>query len=462
MLINIFFLLLLSFCALEANNEIVVDVTKLSPVQVYGVRKPKTVQEIQEIVRGTNKPIAIAGARYSQGGQIAYPDALVIDMTDLNQVVCFNPEERRITIQTGATWSQVQHCIDRYNLSVCVMQSYNDFTVGGALSVNVHARDLAYGSIVNTVESIKIVLADGSLVSADRINNRDLFESAIGGYGLIGVICQATFILTDNIPLRRYVRPMHINTYPQFFKKLSTDKNVIFHNVNLYPNEFKQALSVSWRKTNKPLTIKKRLQSNCKKKYVDKRAAEEAIRKKPAINKVRPLVDTVEGLLFDQVVLRNYEMSYNTKQLTVDINFPTTMTLQEYFIPVDKLQQGIDLIRTIINKYKVNVLNLSIRHVPQDTTTVLAYARQESFALVLYLNLLNTQEGKEYACNWTRELTEGILALDGTYYLPYLICATKEQFYAAYPRFNEFMEIKKQYDPTSKFKNMLWKTYVEA
>ncbi len=51
--------------------------------------------------------------------------------------------------------------------------------------------------------------------------------------------------------------------------------------------------------------------------------------------------------------------------------------------------------------------------------------------------------------------------LGGTYCLPYVSCATKEQFSQAYPGFEKLIEIKKQYDPEAKFRNMLWERYVE-
>jgi FAD/FMN-containing dehydrogenase len=437
----------------------VVDKTHLSPVTVYAVKKPKTIEKLQKLVRESDKPIAIAGARYSQGGHIAYPDALVIDMTKLNNIISFDENQQKVTVQAGITWAQLQQYIDAHNLSLRVMQSYNDFTVGGGLSVNVHARDLNYGPIINTVESIKIVLADGSLVFADRTHNSDLFKAAIGGYGLMGIICEATLLLTENISLERRTQLLSIDEYPTLFKTIYANKAAIFHNADLFPNKFTETLSTTWYITDKPVTIADRLQSR-EKLYLAERTLEFLVRRIPPLKKKRPLV-AVKKIAKPEVAWRNYEMSYSIKQLAMHFHFPTTMTLQEYFVPVDKLIQATDLIRTIANKYNVNILNLSIRHVPQDTTSVLAYARQESFALVLYLNILNTQEGKDYVCGWTQELMQGILALGGTYYLPYLLCATKEQFYAAYPQFNEFMLIKKLYDPTNKFKNMLWKTYVE-
>src|SRR5262249_51457765 len=62
---------------------------------------------------------------------------------------------------------------------------------------------------------------------------------------------------------------------------------------------------------------------------------------------------------------------------------------------------------------------------------------------------------------WTKELTDDAISVGGIYYLPYQIMATKDQFYAAYPRAKEFFELKHRVDPSNKFRNRLWDTYDE-
>ena len=60
---------------------------------------------------------------------------------------------------------------------------------------------------------------------------------------------------------------------------------------------------------------------------------------------------------------------------------------------------------------------------------------------------------------WTRELIDGALSLKGSYYLPYQVHATNEQFHKAYPNAKKLMELKTKLDPTFKFRNIIWDTY---
>jgi hypothetical protein len=204
------------------------------------------------------------------------------------------------------------------------MQSYNDFSVGGSLGVNVHARDMRYGSLLGTVEAITVLLADGSLVTADRNTNTDLFYAAIGGYGLLGIIVDATLSLTDNDRLQRRVQRIDADEYPTFFERLKSDPSVIFQNADIFPMKFDQALRITWSKTEKPVTVDEHIQSGFI-KYIPRKVLEVLARHLPFLKKTRPFMDTLKSIN-KMVVWRNYEMSYSTKQLALDSHYPTTMT----------------------------------------------------------------------------------------------------------------------------------------
>ena len=152
------------------------DKLGISSIRVNNIISPKSVTELQKIISNSTTPISVIGAGYSQGGHIGYPKGIAIDTSHLNKVIAFNEEEKIITVQAGATWYDVQKHIDPYDLSVKAMQSYNNFSVGGSISINAHGRDIRYGSVINGIEAIQIVLADGNLVSASRTENTDLLK----------------------------------------------------------------------------------------------------------------------------------------------------------------------------------------------------------------------------------------------------------------------------------------------
>src|SRR6187402_287128 len=108
------------------------NVTQLNPVRVARVIAPTTTEEIIAAISQTTGPISIGGGRYSQGGQAAYPNSLHIDMRQFKQVLAFNKDKKQITVQAGIRWRDIQDYIDPHNLSLKIMQTYANFTVGGS------------------------------------------------------------------------------------------------------------------------------------------------------------------------------------------------------------------------------------------------------------------------------------------------------------------------------------------
>src|SRR5262245_12745264 len=236
------------------------DITQLNPIQVSQVITPTTIPEIVAAVKSHAGPVSIGGGRYSMGGQTGTPGALQVDMRKFNQVVAFDSLHKTITVQSGIRWRDIQRAIDRSNLSVKIMQPYADFTVGGSMSVNAHGRNVGLGPLALSVRSFKIVLADGSLLDATPTKNPQIFFGAIGGYGGLGVIVEATLDLANNVPVKRQNQRMPITQYSAYFKQQVRDSGgVIFHSADIYPPKFERVNVVTWKQTKDAVTVAERV-----------------------------------------------------------------------------------------------------------------------------------------------------------------------------------------------------------
>ncbi len=442
------------------KKKTVNDVTQLNPIDVREIAKPSSVAELQQIIKSHTGPISVGGGRYSMGGQIATDDTLFIDMTGLNAVTGYDAGKKEITVQTGANWQKVIGHIDGDDLSVSIMQSYSNFTVGGALSVNAHGRYIGQGPIIRSVKEIKIVTADGDLKTASPTVNKELFYGAIGGYGGLGVIVEAKLGLADNVNVERSIAKMPRADYAEFFdKKIRGNADVVFHNGDFYPPDYDTITAVTYTKTDKPPTVPDRLRPK-KEVYLAEYLSIFAMTQVPGVNKLRPVVDDKIRFKATEVVPRNYEASRYVEELEPSTRAMTTFVLQEYFVPADKLAEFAPKMAAILKKHDVNALNVSIRHAEQDPGSVMAWAQQgDVFAFVLYYKQWNNEEARQKVGTWTRELVDAAIESGGTYYLPYQMHATDAQFKQAYPRSDEFFSLKKKYDPDSKFRNRLWDKY---
>lgn len=444
----------------KANTakNIVNDVTELNPIQTLGIITPHTVEEIQDAVRAHER-VSIGGGRNSMGGQTASEKAVQIDMREFNKILSLSTSTKEITVQSGARWREIQEYIDPHDLSIQIMQTYSNFTVGGSLSVNVHGRYIGLGPIILSVKSFRIVLADGTLVEATPTKNSDIFYSAIGGMGGIGVITDVTLGLADNVHVERGRVKIPTEEYGAYFKEnVRNNKDVLFHNGDMYPLDFDHVSAVSWSVTDKSPTTESRLIPKFK-DYWKERAAWVVMSEWPLGLWVREHL--IDPYLYSETLVhtRNYEASYDVAELEPKDRDGSTYVLQEYFIPVERFDEWVPKMKKVFVDNDVNVINVSIRHALPDSGAKLAWAKTESFAFVVYYKQDTDEKSKEHVGKWTREMIDQALSVGGTYYLPYQLHATDEQLHEAYPHLDEYFAIKKKYDSTNKFTNALWDKY---
>jgi FAD/FMN-containing dehydrogenase len=444
------------------SGPVVRDFTHLYPVEVNRVIAPTDEAQIVQAVRTTTGPISIGGGRFSMGGQTATEGALQIDMRRFNRILQLDTAAKTVTVQAGATWRQIQELIDRYGLSIKVMQSYGNFTVGGSMSVNVHGRYAGLGPVISTVQSFRIVLADGTALTASPTENPEIFYGAIGGYGGLGVITQATLQLADNVRVRRTRQTMSVREYGEFFRRSVRGRpGIIFHNADIYPDEYDRVSAVTFTQTADSVTIPDRLMPR-QASYPVQQWGQRVVTGWPGGKEIREHVLDPWVYRGRPVVWRNYEASYDVRELEPASREKYTYVLQEYFVPIGQFDAFVPRMRDIFRRYDVNVVNVSIRHATPDPGSLLAWAREESFAFVVWYKQRTDPESRQKVAAWTREMADAALASGGRWYLPYQPHATPEQFARAYPRAPEYFALKRRVDPQNRFRNKLWDRYDPA
>jgi hypothetical protein len=310
-----------------------------------------------------------------------------------------------------------------------------------------------------SVRSISVVLVDGRLVEASREKNPEIFYGAVGGYGGLGVIVSATLDLAENVRVERVSRIIPVSDYRRwFFSEIKGSTTAVFHNGDIYPPEYDTVNAVTYRRTDLPVTVADRLIPLKKSYGLDKLVywliSQGRLGKAVRRQVVDPL--RMRGRL---VEWRNYEASDNVAELEPVSRKDSTYVLQEYFIPVENFEKFTPKMAEIFNRFDVDVMNVSIRHANRDPGSIMAWARKECFAFVVYYKQGTSPAAKSEVGVWTRELIDAAISEGGDYYLPYQILATDAQFHAAYPRANEFWALKKKLDPTDKFRNRLCDRY---
>jgi SAM-dependent methyltransferase len=283
--------------------------------------------------------------------------------------------------------------------------------------------------------------------------------STAGGYGGLGVIVEVELDVVENTRVKCVTQKMPTADYLAYFRStIREDKQAIFHNADLYPPHYSAVLAQTWIETDKPVTQTNRLMA-LRSSFPLERYFFWAITETPLGNWRREYI--YDPLLFfrQAVHWRNYEASYDAAELEPASRAKSTYVLQEYFVPIARFGEFVPKMAEILQRHQVNVINISVRHALADPGSVMAWAREEVFAFVMYYKQGTAEYDRGRVAVWTRELIDAVLSVGGTYYLPYQPHATVEQFHRAYPRAKEFFALKRKLDPDFRFRNVLWDKY---
>ncbi len=436
------------------------DVSKIERTEVADTLRPTSTAAVAAALARSDTPLSIGGSRYSMGGQIVWPDSLHLDMRNLRRLVRLDVANRRVRVQAGMRWRDLQTLIDPHNLSVAIMQSYSNFSIGGSVSVNCHGRYVGKGPLVNSLRALQLVTAQGEVLELDRETRPDLFNAVVGGYGGLGAITEVELDLDINMRIVREAELVALNDYPAwFYENIEGRDDAVLHNADLAPPHFDRPLAITWRRTDAPPSIAERLVPEDR-DYDREQNLIWAASELPFSDDMRERKMTRRQIDEHPVVWRNREASLDADSLEPRTRAFSTYLLQEYFIPVAQFQAFAAQLGKILNEFDVNALNVSIRHSPPDRHTLLHWAADEVFCFVLYYKQRAHGFADAGAARWTQRLIDTALACGGRYYLPYRLHATPEQFMRAYPEAQAFAVLKARFDPRNRFRNKLWDRYL--
>jgi FAD/FMN-containing dehydrogenase len=400
--------------------------------------------------------VNIGAARHSMGGQSIPRDGHAITFDAPSVEV--DTAAKTYRVQAGTRWSHVIDALDLVGLSPKVMQSNHDFGVASTFSVNAHGWPTPFGPMGSTVRSVGMVLADGTFLRASRTENPDIFTAAMGGYGLIGLITDLEVEAEANMLLEPTFSAISASDFatafpavmdggtPMAYGRLNVERDGFFEN----------AAMVTYRPIDGdiPAATESGFMSHAARPVFRAQVGNEWVKRR------RWWIETGLGARMAGASSRSSLM--NEPVVTLDDRDPTrTDILHEYFVSPDRFNDFLDACREIIPGSYQELLNITLRWVAQDAASMLSYAPEgPRIASVLLFSQEMTARAENDMARMTQAMIEAVIGIGGSYYLPYRLHATEDQFARGYTRATEFAALKRQVDPGLRFRNALWDRYL--
>ena len=416
-------------------------------------------RELDE-ARSARRAVVAHTARHSMGGQSLAADGVALTLDQ--DWIEIDRQAGLYRVAGGMRWSAVIKALDGAGLSPKVMQSNNDFGVASTFSVNAHGWPVTFSGGGTTARSMKMLLASGEHVTCSRTQNPRLFAAAMGGYGLIGLITELEMEARPNRNLDPTFEVMPGRDFGVAFERALRDDSTIdmaYGRMNVaIDGFFDQALMITYRAAADQSATPPARGSG----FVSRRSRD-LFRQQVGSDRWKQfrwrLETDVNRLVNAGTTTRNSLL--NEPVVTLDDRDPNrTDILHEYFVAPRRFADFVSLCREVIPSSFQELLNITLRFVDTDKDSILAYATEPRIAAVMLFSQEKSRRAEADMARMTAALIEGVLAIGGTYYLPYRPHASVEQLEKGYPRVAEFLEVKRQADPALTFRNGLWANYL--
>lgn len=158
------------------------------------VRSPETAGAVRRDV--SSEGTIARGLGRSYGDAALNENRRVIRTTFLDRYIGFDAETGILTAEAGVSLAQIIDDFAPRGFFPAITPGTKQVTLGGCIANDVHGKaHHAQGTFVTCVISMRVLLADGTVVNASRTDNADLFWATFGGMGLLGVVLDATIWL---------------------------------------------------------------------------------------------------------------------------------------------------------------------------------------------------------------------------------------------------------------------------
>ncbi|HZO47477.1 MAG TPA: FAD-binding protein [Xanthobacteraceae bacterium] len=446
------------------------DASRLNSTPIAAHRIVRTdderryVEDVRTLLREAAReghPVSVGGARHSMGGQSLPRNGIA---ASLSLPKCEPDTAARIyRVRSGTRWNHVIGTLDPLGFSVAVMQSNSDFSVGGTLSVNAHSWPVPYGPFGTTVRALRLMLADGSVVTCSRTENAELFSLVIGGYGLFGIVLDADVGTADNMLLLPTFERMPAARVAERFVATVRDAPVrmAYARLSVAARGFlEDAFVTSYR----PVATQPEPLPPANRSAAYTFLSRQALRRQVGSERGKQARWYAETMLpprfaAKRPLTRNTILSYPVSALA-ETSRRRTDILHEYFIPPERFGEFLAACCELIPPSKQDLLNVTLRFVDTDPVSVLSFAPAPRIAAVLLFSQGVSGEADRAMAALTEQLIDAVLAIGGSFYLPYRLHARADQLRRAYPRLDTFIAKKREYDPQLRFRNLMWDRYL--
>ncbi len=186
-----------------------------------GTRVLRDVADLGDIFARATSLIARGNGRAY--GDAALNPTMTLLMSGCDRLIAYDKRAGFIECEAGLLLSDLLTFVMPDGWFPPVVPGTQFVTIGGLIAADVHGKNHhLHGSFGRYVDSLRLALADGTVITCSRSENSEIFAATLGGMGLTGVILSARFRLlriSTNMIVETVIRAGSLETLLNLFEQ---------------------------------------------------------------------------------------------------------------------------------------------------------------------------------------------------------------------------------------------------
>lgn len=395
---------------------------------------PDSEQALSQAIRTAQGALRAFGGGHSYSAVVPVPNGgTLISLEAMNGLVSHDAGRLTATFQAGTRIAATGPALKDIGQGLLNQPDIDLQSLGGAISTATHGNGRRLRCLSANVTALRLVLADGSIVSCSPDQNHELFEAARVGVGSIGILSQITLQNRAAYRLREHVTVLPTDEAVALMQKeRDQHRHIEFFAFPHGNRALVKRINLSTAAPTPPLE-----QSIDENALVD--FAAESARKWPWLN---PYLQRAVGMFVADTVRVADSFAIFPSVRAVPVNE------MEYSVPAERGLECFEEVIATIRKHDVPVFfPLEFRYTQGDDCWLSPFYQRDSASISLHQ--YHKQDYRPYF-----NLIEPVFRkYQGRPHWGKLHTLQARQLRALYPKFDDFLRVRARVDPQGRFLN---------
>ena len=394
---------------------------------------PASLPELQQLVAESVGPIRPVGAGHSFSPLVP-TDGQIVSLARLSGLVSHDPDRLRATFQAGTQMSAMGAPLHEVGQALINMPDIDEQVIAGAIATGTHGTGANIGGLPSFVTGLEIVTATGELMQCDADNNPEVFQAARLSLGALGIV---TKIQMQNTQPYRSRRESWILDWEDTLAQADQLANR-HRNFEFYYIPFSERCFLSTH----DITEEDKFSTSVS-------DGNESVQDLKMIRDYLSWSDTLRGLPIKAIAATmDREVVVEASWLNYASERNVRFNEMEYHLPREQGLAALREVRQVLEQHhKAVFFPLEVRYVKGDDVWLSPFYQRDSMSIAVH-----RFHSEDY-----RPLFNAVEPIFRKYggrpHWGKINSVTRAQFAQMYPRWEAFVEVRQQLDPSAKFLN---------